>query len=269
MVDLLVFIILFISAVISSIFSSGDAYLIGRWGGGIFYPFLHKDRENALKNLKRFTGIEDRRIVLSNFKNIMGNIMLKLHIIVKKEKVKIVGEEHLKSLKFNSNGFFIVSLHYGLWEIIPLVLEDMGINTVVVFASSPYKLTERLVMHIRKRSKAKFVPASMNIFGLLKFVREGKALGLMLDQHRSTRFLNIPFLNGRLKIPEAPFYIASKKEISILPVFSYIEQGKAILRISAPILPGSDVVLRLQSVFQKYLSMKMENFVWAYSGLSD
>jgi len=267
MIDLLVFIILVTSAVISSIFSSGDAYLIGRWGGGIFYPFLHKDRGNALKNIKRFTGIEDRRMVLSNFKNIMGNMMLKLHIMLKKEKIKIVGEEYLKSLKLNNKGFFVVSLHYGLWEIIPFVLEDMGVHTVVVFAPFPYKFTERLIMHIRKRSKAKFVPASINIFKLLKFIRKGKALGLMLDQHRSTRLLNIPFLSGRLKIPEAPFYIANKRKISILPVFSYIEDGKAVLRISSPILPGSNVVLKLQSVFQKYLSKKMENFVWTYSGL--
>jgi len=113
------------------------------------------------------------------------------------------------------------------------------------------------------------VPVSMNIFGLMKFIKEGRPVGLLLDQHKSKRQLEVSLIKGTLKIPEAPIYIARERGISILPVFSYIEDGKVVVRISPPVLPENDIISSLQKLFQKYIQKGIGDFVWAYSGLSD
>ncbi len=265
MIDWVIFIILFISTIVSAVFSAGDAYLIGRWGGGIIYLIFPRARRDALRNINKFTGINQKGMLVSNFKNVMGNVFLDLHILLEKENITIVGKEYLR---LNKKGFLFITLHYGLWEIIPFILEHLGVKTVVVFAPSPYRLTEKLIMKIRRRSRAKYIPSSIGVFKLMGHIKAGRAVGIMLDQHRAERRIAIPFLNGRLHIPEAPFFIAEKRKISILPMFSYIKDGKIILRILKPITASSNIASHFKELFQKYIGKNMENFIWTYSGLS-
>jgi len=268
MIDVMIFITLFIWIIFSMVFSLGDTYFIGRWGGSIAYLIFPKARKDAFQNMRQFAGIKDRKMVVSNFRQIMGNIFLNLHLIFKKNNISIIGKEYISSLKSANNGFFFVTLHYGLWEIIPFILEHLRIPTVVVFAPSPYPLTERLILKIRERSRAIYVPASTNIFKLMKWIKEGKAVGIMLDQHRAKRRITVPFFNGMLNIPEAPLFIAKKIGIPILPIFSEIGDGKITLEISQPIPSRCNISLYFKQLFEKYIQPDMENFIWAYPGLS-
>ncbi|HNX74071.1 MAG TPA: lysophospholipid acyltransferase family protein [Candidatus Rifleibacterium sp.] len=154
-------------------------------------------------------------------------------------RADISGLENLKTALAAKKGAIIVSGHFGLWEIIPPWLALHGFNVTTVVRRQNNRFVDAWFEDMRQRHGARTTDSGYGIRDILKSLRQGHILALMVDQDNGKQGIFVKFFKRWASAPTGPALISLKTGAPIVPVAifpDYERQHK--IKIWPAIFPG-------------------------------
>ena len=167
----------------------------GRLMGNIAYSFDVRHRRIVRRNLKfaypEWTWSQVQKITRHVFQNLFITLFetLQLTCFSKDDilaRVKIKGEENIKKYMTKPEGIVMISLHLGNWEFIPNFIASCFNKKVASVARKVKPYILNTFIHRYRTSFGCEILYKKEIFPeMRKTVREGKILGILIDQGTS------------------------------------------------------------------------------------
>lgn len=220
-----------------------------RWGALLGDALFRLDRGHRLiaRNNLRFafpewTSSQVEECARRTFKNIgrtlaeIGRSMMRPRHD-RQQHGAVAGAEHLVQALNQGRGIILVSAHLGNWEI---GLQDLAFRLekpigVVVRPFSPAVLDQRLNQW-RSRSGIHIIYKRNAFPAMLKTVRDGGIIALMVDMSVRKQSVPVTFFGHRARASHAAALLAARAKVTILPMFSSrCEDGRLIGEIEPPV----------------------------------
>jgi KDO2-lipid IV(A) lauroyltransferase len=142
-------------------------------------------------------------------------------------------EEILKDIEFknshilqtaidNREKVIFITGHYSNWELLPLsVSAKFGINIVGVGRKLDSELMDRVLIKNREKFGIEMVYRKGGLKGIIKALKGGKAVGLLLDQHLGAKQggVEIDFFNHKALHSPSASILARNLQATLIPVF--------------------------------------------------
>ncbi len=155
-------------------------------------------------------------------------------------KIRVEGTEHLEAALAAHKGLMIITGHIGNWEILSHLSRLLGIQFCVMADIRKDPGLESIIDDIRKRSGATILPPKGKALMLIRELKKGSTIGMIVDQRgkRGDR-LFCDMLGLPAPTNPAPAFIAMKGEALILPVYGIKQGGTYCIRFSPAVDAGS------------------------------
>lgn len=220
---------------------------IGAAVGRLLYRLMPRRRALTLRNLERalgdaLTAPERERIAREAFAH-LGSISADAAYFPRilrwpVERVAVVeGVEHLHAAAAEGRGILAFSGHFGHWEMIPLLQPRLGHPFVMIVRPLNNTYVDRLLERTRRRAGNTLVPKQEAARGVLRALRQGRAVAIMIDQNvRGEGGLFVDFFGIPASTTPALATFALKTGAPILPVFATpLPDGRVEIRYLPPI----------------------------------
>ncbi len=198
-----------------------------KWGrllGRVWYRLDGKHRRQAEENIARAFEVgrsDAAAIARKNFEHI-GLNAVEFAAFDRIEdlaaNVRLEGLEHLNRAVAGGKGVFILSGHYGNWELGAVIISRVVPLTAVV---RPMKnpLSDELINGRRRMGGLRVIGHRNSTRPILKKIGEGEAVGILLDQNTSHHeAVFVPFLGRPASVNSGLAILAAKTGAPVLPV---------------------------------------------------
>lgn len=240
--------------------------LLGKFSGILFILFSSRKRI-ILKNLNLIfpeKGFWEKLKILLKCSAHFGKVAFEyLKFSGKNEclekKVKLEGIENLKRAQMEGKGVFLISAHFGNWEVIALFLSKMGFPQGMVHRPLDNPYLEKELSLRRRRYGNWLIPKKGALKQILRNLREGKIIDILIDQKSpSEQSFKVRFLGQETYVISSPAKIVKITGAAVVFVFSYpLGLGYRIL-IKEPIFyKGEDE----RDLTQKYADILTEEIL--------
>ena len=219
--------------------------------GALFHRLHASRREVGADNLRatfpELTEAERRAILRAAFRQIGRHVIdfLSFDAMSRERMMPLIdmeGGEHVERAQAEGRGVMYFAGHYGSWEL-QIIVHALHFAPITMIArkldNAPL---ERLIERIRTRVGTRVLPRQGATRGLLRAIREGESVGMMIDQHISDRSaIRIDFLGRPAATTTAIASLALRFDAPIIPVFA-LPQGDGRYRMvyEPPIEPPAD-----------------------------
>jgi KDO2-lipid IV(A) lauroyltransferase len=186
---------------------------IGRLAGWLAYRFGGPARRIALANLDLAFGDErtradKERIALASMQNFMTTLLTLFWFprLQQRELMDVVDIDaanlrHVRELQAQGKPIIFITLHYGDWEMLGLVTCTHGFPVTTVSRTMRNTGLEEIFTGLRSQTGNRVLPRRFAAAKLLKALKRGEWLGLLIDQHVPERlggiwcdFFGVPVL---------------------------------------------------------------------------
>jgi KDO2-lipid IV(A) lauroyltransferase len=155
-----------------------------------------------------------------------------------RDRIRVVGEEHLHAARARGRGVFLLSAHFGGWELGAIRAGLLGepISPVVRPLDNP--LLERELSRRRTRFGNRPIAKQDAARDILRAMRAGRTVAVLIDQNVLAReAIFVPFF-GRLAATTPSLALFQlKTESPVVPVFTWPDgPGRYRLEFEPPIL---------------------------------
>ena len=250
--------------------------------GGIAYLFDVRHRRIARRNLKfthpQWSEDHIRKLILRIFQN-MGITVLEICQMTcfSKEdilqKVRIRGKENLLNTIKSHKGVIMISAHIGNWEMCHLFLSSYLQKSQVVVAQNQPVFIERIIHKLRTSTGNTIISKKGAMIKLVRTLRKGKMIGLLIDQGTSRREgVDVTFFGRKTNATYAASLLAARYNCPVLPVYCIRESDAKLTVVVEPPLKlhkTDDVRADLQTNTQimtdsveKIVSLYPEQWLW-------
>ncbi len=215
---------------------------VGRGLGRLYYLLSKRRRGIALANLRRAfgTSLDDRargRIARAAFAHV-GMICTDAayfpRLLRRPTGALAVyeGTEHLRAAAAEGRGVLVFSGHFGHWELVALLQQRLGVPMAMVVRPLDDVRFDRLLDRLRRLSGNSVLPKRNAARGVLRALRAGSAVALLIDQNvRGEGGVYVDFFGEPASTTPSLATFALKSGAPIVPVFSY-PQADGRLRIA-------------------------------------
>jgi KDO2-lipid IV(A) lauroyltransferase len=156
------------------------------------------------------------------------------------DKISCEGLQHLDQALSQKRGVIIISGHFGLWEFVPPWLALNGYQTTVVVRRQNNPHVDHWMEKMRQKHGARTTDSGYGMREILKSLRRGHILALMVDQDNGKQGIFARFFNAWASAPTGPALISLKTGAPIVPLAIFPGYGKKHkIQIFAPIDPNS------------------------------
>lgn len=98
--------------------------------------------------------------------------------------VKFVGEDTLLKAIEKKKGVFVLTGHFGNWELMSVAIDiRFEPQQAIVARNLDYPPLDRLITHLRSRFGTEVIPKQRAMRRVMKAIREKKIVGILLDQN--------------------------------------------------------------------------------------
>ncbi len=189
-------------------------------------------------------------------------------------RAQVEGLENLQIALAGKKGAIIVSGHFGLWEIIPpwLALNGFDVTTVVRRQNNPF--VDAWFEDMRQRHGSKTTDSGYGIREILKSLRKGHILALMIDQDNGKQGIFVKFFKRWASAPTGPAQISLKTGAPIVPVAIFPDyQNKHLIKIWAPIYPQNfsddlqgqqQLTASFTAILEEIVRKQPQNWFWLH-----
>ncbi|MGC9325790.1 MAG: lysophospholipid acyltransferase family protein [Desulfomonilia bacterium] len=142
-----------------------------------------------------------------------------------RKRIIVEGKEHLDAAQATGRGLMIITGHIGNWEILSHLPRVIGIRFCVMADIRNDPRLESIIDDIRSRSGATILPPKGKALMLVKELKRGNIVGVLIDQRgkRSDRLL-CTFFGLPAPTNPAPAFIAMKGDALVLTVHAIKEK---------------------------------------------
>lgn len=189
-------------------------------------------------------------------------------------KVEISGLEHLDNAMARKRGTIIVSGHFGLWEMMPhwLAIHGYPVCTVVRRQNNPH--VDAWMENMRQRLGGKTTDSGFGIREILRSLRQGEILALMVDQDNGKQGIFVRFFKRWASAPTGPALLSLKTGAPIVPLFMFPNfAGKHLFKIYPAINPEEytndsegqrQITARYTSLLEELVKEQPYNWFWLH-----
>jgi len=230
--------------------------------------FVYKDKINDTKKYE---------IIKNSYRNLVYNLYefienQTLDLAGFESKITVENEKYILDALKNKRKIILVTAHYGNWEygstFIPLKYAP---TTMVGRPMNNEYLNEELDK-TRTKNNTQMLSKDEAGRGLIKALKNGRILGLVIDQH-NTAGIDVNFFGHTVKQTDSSSRLAVKFDAIILPLFFTMDSfGKYTAKFYEPLEPssyeGKDQILNLTQaqtdIMEKHILQKPEQWFWQH-----
>jgi len=256
----------------------------GKAVGALGHALDRRHREVALRNLERALpeiGPEERRSLVKRCYRHFGAALCdtisagRFDARALCERLTLEGWENVEAADRPGKGFFVLSPHLGLWEMVPPIigLYRGGMNIVIRPADNPY--LDRELKAVRERFGNRTIPKRGAARRMLEVLREGSIVGILIDQRvQPKEGIEVPFFGRPALTTPVLARLSLRTGAPVLPVAMFPEpQGKYRLVVHPPIFPpeeakGEEAVAELTrqylEVAEQDIRSHPEQWLWMH-----
>lgn len=204
------------------------ALSVGGWIGGLAYLAARGPRRRALSNLTLAYGEaqprrQTRRLGRTVFRELGRNVVdvARLSRVTAENVdglVRADGLSHLESAYGDGKGVVAVSAHLGNFELMGAYLALKGFAVTVVAAPLYDARLDALLLENRVRSGLEVVPRDRATTAILRALRKGHVVGLLVDQDTRGAGVAVPFFGHPARTPTGPAVLADRTGAPIVPM---------------------------------------------------
>jgi KDO2-lipid IV(A) lauroyltransferase len=190
------------------------------------------------------------------------------------DRVECEGLEHLKTALSHKKGAIIISGHFGLWELVPSWLALNGFDVSIVVRRQNNPEADRWMEEMRQKHGPKTTDSGYSIREILKSLRKGHILALMVDQDNGKQGIFVKFFNDWASAPTGPALISLKTGAPIVPLAMFPDYNhKHQLKIFPPIMPQQfsndpdgqqKLTARYTTILENLIRKQPEQWFWLH-----
>ncbi len=181
-------------------------------------------------------------------------------------KILVEGKKHLDEALASNRGLLMFTGHIGNWEILSHFSRLLDVEFCIMADRRKDPRLESIVDGIRSRSGATILPPKGKALMLIRELKRGRAIGMVVDQRGKRKdglFCNI-FGLPAITNP-APAFIAIKGNAIVLPVYIVKQHGRYLICImkavdAADFGEGPDAIQSLSDFMQSSLASVVERY---------
>lgn len=116
------------------------------------------------------------------------------------DKIQFLGDNIIKE-----GGGVVVTFHYGLYELLPLIFMEKGYKTAIVYSPQRNKFLDKIFLKIRK---GKTLKICKNLKEIKEALINNYLVGFAIDNIHQGKLISLQELLPNLKVLNTPFIIA-------------------------------------------------------------
>ncbi len=233
------------------------AWGIGKVGGRLAYAFQRRYVRRARAQLARAMPELSARRVRETVRGVYEHLglcvveFLRLPGMSAEDVLRMVepeGVTRLKEILGRGKGALFVSGHIGNWELSGQVLVASRIPLVSVTRPGANRELASYVDRVRSRLGQEIFAQEGALRGALRALKEGKAIGILMDQDGKSGGVFVPFFGVSASTVDTAARLALKTGCAVVPVSSFRRSaGSHELRVGKEIdiSPGEGAVERI------------------------
>jgi len=184
--------------------------------------------------------------------------------------VEVEGWESVETARSAGRPLLILTGHCGNWELLAAAINCRGLEMRVAARELEAPEYQRLLLAFRSRFGTETIPRGSRGAArhLLKTLREGGALGMLIDQDTRVEGVWIPFFGHPAYTPLAAAQLAQRHRTAVIPAFiERLPDGSHLARFQPPLdLP--DDPTEATGIMQGYIEAQVrrvpEQWVWMH-----
>ena len=222
---------------------------------------------------------EKKRIVKKTYENLILNLadFIRSQEITPEalqNQLNIEGLEYLENARKSGRPIVFMSAHFGPWELLPYVaslLLEIPMTVVGRPLDSP-AMNEILKKH-REQFNIRMIPKKKAMRPLIQALKEGRGVGLLIDQHTSKeKGYSVTFFGQTVTFPSVAAILSQRLNALIIPVFIEKEGKKHYrVRFESPLeVPKKDpsslqeYVQKQATIIEKTIRRKPDEWFWLH-----
>jgi KDO2-lipid IV(A) lauroyltransferase len=132
-------------------------------------------------------------------------------------KVRTIGEEHLLRALRENKGVIAITAHLGNWEMALQFASCQYLSPVTtVVRKAPVARLDRWLTHFRTRFGARIIPKENALRDMMKVLRRGEILNLMVDQGRASDGVDVTFFGRKATATRGAALVAIRCESPVV-----------------------------------------------------
>jgi KDO2-lipid IV(A) lauroyltransferase len=240
------------------LFPRSFALQIGRLWGLMGYYIFKKRRLLALQNLNLALNNQNNELIIKKlFENLGMNLIefLRFSEITKdnlSEYITFHGKEYLDQAYGQKQGVLVLTAHIGNWELLAASVGLLGYNTSMVVKSARQKSVDNYIVQKRNQKNIKLFSGKNLIKAILKQLKSGGIVGVVLDQHATkSEGVVVPFFGQHAATLKSLAILSQRTNAIVLPMYIYRDENyHHHIIVEPPIFHNSDEDITLRT--QKY-----------------
>jgi len=207
---------------------------LGRLLALIFYAVARKHRENTIRHLTMAFGNEKsaaeiRRIARHVFLHFAtaGVDAIRIPIYIKKGIDRYITTKNLHFLEQAHNrekGFFLLTGHFGNWELMGTWVAQKGFYPHVVGAVLSNPKLNKLLADTRNAAGYINIERGKAARGIFKAINGGFPVALLIDQDTRAKGVFVDFFGIKAHTPIGPAVLAGKLNVPIIPMAMHLKK---------------------------------------------
>jgi len=261
------------------------ALLLGSFLGLLTYYLWRPRTGIALDNLHRVwegkkSEVEMRQIARRMYQNFGKGFVefLRLPLLTPQnlhDCVSIEGMEHLEAARARGRGVFVLSAHFGNWEMLSAVIALSGIPMNVLAKKIRNVPIDMFINSIRRGSGVNPIDKQNGGENILGRLRNNEAVGFVLDQHaNATEGVTVRFFDQEASTYKSLALLARRYKVPIVPVFIIRERlgfHRMVLEPALELCKGKNVndsiledTQQCMNVLERFIRNYPDQWIWLH-----
>jgi len=249
------------------------ALRLGDLMGQIVFLVDKKHRRIALSNLTHAFGQEKtpyeiRLLAKRAFQN-LTQILFEIGWSLRLDRkdfhkyFSIKGLSHLRAAYGKGKGVLVLTAHLGNWEFLTIIAAMMGYPCSIVVRPLDFSPLNDFFVKLRTRFDGKLIPAAWSIGKILRSLKRGELVGILLDQNVDWyEGVFVDFFGRMACTSKGLALLALKTEVPVVPLFLVRDRSgfRAEAGQEVPLIKTGDMIKDVEANTEQYNRI-IESFI--------
>lgn len=215
--------------------------------------------------------------------NLVYSIIDLLRLPLLKDNPELLNNVHIKGWHHfwesyqKNQGVILLSAHYGFWEMIPAFIGLSNIPTHVLVQRPSVAAIDQLFTKNRESVgvETKYNTSLEGLRPLLRALKNGEVIGLVIDQHGESNRLIGEFFSHQVSLPEGPLFFGALSGSPLVPVLAKRINHEHHLTFYPPLYIDRSIwgeeelmVAKMQEIYtwlEKEIKAHPQDWLWSYN----
>ncbi|MEO0276420.1 MAG: lysophospholipid acyltransferase family protein, partial [candidate division WOR-3 bacterium] len=175
------------------------------------------------------------------------------------------GEEILEKKFEKKRGVLALTLHLGLWELIPIYFKRKNYPVNVVASRVYTNEIDEIINWFRRKENINVIYRNEAI-KIIRALKNGECVGILLDQSSKGKCIETEFFKKKIWVPEGPFRIIYKINPEVILMGIWKEGNKYIIEIRDFELTGQKEIdaKKIFENFEEWIKKNPSQWAWIH-----